>query len=157
MIFWNDTAEAQEIFLYHLIARLDVTGVRPRDYPMGVIDTMAAMKGRPESMLIYAQTISAWALDCGDDVSARAWDERALELKEACSMGAQAITLAKSACLDVLVRDDLAAARKKLAQVDLDSLEPAWLQHRTQSGLFANRRTTPATRLPRSLALAIVL
>lgn len=133
LIFWNDTAEAQEIFLYHLMARLELTGVRPRDYPIGVIQAMAAMKGRPESMLIYAQTIGAWALDSGDAVSAQAWDARALELKEACSIGAQAITLAKSACLDVLLRDDLAAAKRKLAQVDLNSLAPVWLQHRTKA------------------------
>ncbi len=133
LIFWNDTAEAQEIFLYHLIARLELAGVRPRDYPMGVIHAMAAMKGRPESMLIYAQIISAWALDCGDTVTAEAWDARALELEQACSIGAQAITLAKSACIDVLLRHDLAAAKRKLTHVDLDSLAPGWLQHRTKA------------------------
>lgn len=132
-IFWNDTVEAQEVVLYHLVTRLETAGVKPCDYPLGLIHAMATMQGRPESMLVYAHMIVLWAVDLGDGATARAWDGRALELCLDCSVGVQQATLARSACLDVLLQNDLASAKKKLAQVEIDVLNPAWFQHRTKA------------------------
>ncbi len=132
-IVWADGAEARDIFLYHLIAHLEFRGVRPRDYPEGLIRAMAEMQGRPDAMLVYAQIIAVWAIDRGDLVTANAWDRQALQLRHECGEAAQQSTLARSACLDVLFRDDFASARQKLAAVDLDALSPAWLRHRTKA------------------------
>lgn len=132
-MFWNETPDAQEILLYHLLTQLELAGVRPRDYPTGLIHAMAAIEGRPESMLVYAHTIALWALDRGDIASAKAWDERALELSESYNTAGQQAILARSACFDVLFREDLSAARKKLAAIEIDALAPAWLRHRTEA------------------------
>ena len=129
-ILWKDSAEAREIFLYHLVTQLEISGVRPSDYPSGLIGAMAAMNGRPESMLVYAHVISTWALDRGDLATALAWDERALALGPDCRLAAAQATLARSACLDVIARDDFASARRKFAEVDLNALGPAWFRHR---------------------------
>lgn len=132
-IFWNNTPETDEILLYHLLTRLELAGVRPRDYPIGLIHAMAAMKGRPESMLVYAQTIVLWALDRGDIANATAWDEWALKLSEMCNETLREAAIARSACLDVLCRDDYKAAQEKLSKIDCEALAPAWLKHRTKA------------------------
>jgi hypothetical protein len=133
LTFWKDGREAREVFLYHLLAQQEIAGVRPRDYPAGLIHAMSSTQGRPDSMLLYAHTIALWALDRGDIESAKAWDERALELSTAGNPVAHQATLARSACLDVLFRDDIEAARRKLADVELEELAPAWLRHRTKA------------------------
>ena len=135
-VFWSDSSEASEIFLYHLLARLELEGTRPRDYPLGLIRAMAAMRGRTDAMLLYANAISLWALDSGDVVNADAWDLRAVQLSSESSETAQQSTLAKSACLDVLLRRDLTAAEAKLKAVDLDALSPGWLRHRAKAVLY---------------------
>jgi Zn-dependent protease len=132
-IFWKDGWDAQEVFLYHLITLREIAGVRPREYPMGLIHAMACAQGRPDSMLVYALTITSWALDCGDIETAKAWDQRALELSTASNKMVQEATLARSACLDVLFRDDLDAAKRKLSGVDLEALAPACFRHRTKA------------------------
>lgn len=136
LVFWADSSEASEIFLYHLLARLELEGVRPRDYPLGLIRAMAAIRGRSDAMLLYANAISAWAFDSGDLVNADAWDLRALQLSSECSETAQQSTVAKSACLDVLLRRDFVAAETKLKAVDLDALSPGWLRHRAKAAFY---------------------
>jgi tetratricopeptide (TPR) repeat protein len=136
--FWEDGVDAHEVFLYHLITMQEISGLRPRDYSAGLIHAMACTNGRREVMLVFAHKIAEWALDRGDFETAKAWDERALELSAGTTETAQDATLARSACLDVLLRDDFAAARTKLAGVDLEALAPDWLRHRTNAvHLFA--------------------
>jgi hypothetical protein len=132
-IFWKDGQEAQEVFLYHLMTMQEIAALRPRDYSAGLIHAMACIQGRRESMLVFAHTIALWALDRGDIETAKAWDERALELSTAATEVAQQATLARSACVDVLFRDDFASARRKLARIEIEALAPAWFRHRTKA------------------------
>lgn len=142
-IFWNDASEAQEVFLHHLIARLEIDGIRPRDYPAGLIHAMARMPARPEAMLVYAHTITAWAVDRSDLITAKAWDERALELSERCNLGTQQATRARSACLDLLLGDDLASAKQKLSEVEFEALAPVWLEHQAKAVHSILERNVP--------------
>lgn len=130
LILWADSSEAREIFLHHLVTRLELNGVRPRDYPLALIRVMAGMQSRPNAMLVYSHLVVLWALDRGDSATALAWDERALELAKHSGAASQEATLARSVCLDVLLRNDLLAAKRKLTGCDLDSLLPAWVRHR---------------------------
>jgi hypothetical protein len=82
--------------------------------------------------LLYANTIALWAIDRGDMQTADAWDRRAVELSACCEARARNLTLAKSACFDVLFRQDQAAARRKFAGVDFTALTPDWFRHRAQ-------------------------
>jgi hypothetical protein len=129
---WRNTPEAQEILLYHLITQMQMTGLRPREYPERVIREIAAAHGRPEARLLYANTIVLWAIDRGDLATADAWDRRALELSESCELRLENLTLAKSACFDVLFRKDLTAGKSKFADVEFATLTPDWFRHRAQ-------------------------
>ncbi len=142
-IFWKDTQEAQQILLYHLVTRLELQGVRPRDYPGYLIRAMAATKGRPDSMLVYAHVIVLWALDRGDMTNADVWDQRAMQLSASCSVTAQQATLARSACLDVLIRNDYYAAREKFAKVHFDQLGPSWFMHRARAAYHLAEGNVP--------------
>ena len=144
-IFWKNGVEAQEVFLYHLMTMQEIAGLRPRSYSAGLIHAMASIQGRRESMLVFAHTISQWALDRGDFETAKAWDERALELSTSATETAREATLARSAYLDVLLREDLAAARRKLAGVDVEALAPAWFHHRTNAVRLFIEGDTPET------------
>ncbi|MBV9611693.1 MAG: M50 family metallopeptidase [Acidobacteriaceae bacterium] len=135
-ILWEDSAEAREIFLYHLVTQVELAGLRPREYPFGLIRAMAAMDGRVDSMLVFAHVIASWALDRGDVASAHAWDARALELSRDCSLTAMQASFARSACLDVISRNDFPAARRKFAEVELDSLSPSWFRHRAMAAYW---------------------
>lgn len=129
----HNTAEAQQILLYHLVTQLQIAGLRPRDYPKHMIDKLAQASGRPEMCLVYANAIAAWALDCGDAATADAWDKRAVDLADFCDMKLQNATSAASAFLDVVLRNNLAAAAGKLQDVQLEILSPAWFRHRTKA------------------------
>ena len=133
LLLSKDTPEAEEILLYHAVTRLEIDGVRPRDYPLPLIHAMANTRSRPEVMLVYAHAIASWALDRSDLANADAWDQRALELSSKSNEAAQQVTFAKSACLDIVIRDDRHAAAGKLAQLEVDSLLPEWLMHRTRA------------------------
>lgn len=130
---WRNTPEAQEILLYHLITQMQIAGLRPRDYPEHIIHQIAAAQGRPEARLLYANTIVLWAIDGGDVATADAWDRRALELSECCELRLQNLTLAKSACFDVLFRKDLMAGKRKFEEVEFGTVTPDWFRHRAQA------------------------
>jgi len=130
---FHNTAEAQEILLYHLVTQLTVAGMRPRDYPERLIRKMAAARSRPDMSLIYAHTIIMWAIDHGDLRTAEAWEQRAMELCDRCDLRLQNLTLARSAFFDVLFRDNLVAAACKFVQVNLDILSPRYLMHRVKA------------------------
>jgi hypothetical protein len=130
---FHNTAEAQEILLYHLVTQLGVAGIRPRDYPERLIRKLAVGRSRPDMSLIWAHTIIMWAIDRGDIKTADAWEQRAMELCEKCDLRLQNLTLARSAFFDVLFRDNLIAAKTKFAEVNLDVLSPRYLMHRAKA------------------------
>ena len=130
---FRNTVEAQEILLYHLVTQLGVAGMRPRDYPERLIRKLAVGRSRPDMSLIYAHTVIIWATDRGDIHTADAWDQRAMELCERCDVRLQNLTIARSAFFDVLFRDNLAAARSKFADVNLEVLSPHYLMHRVKA------------------------
>jgi hypothetical protein len=130
---FRNTVEAQGILLYHLVTQLGVAGMRPRDYPERLIRKLAVGRSRPDMSLIYAHTITMWAIDRGDIQTADAWEQRALEVCERCDLRLQNLTLARSAFFDVLFRHNLVAARCKFTDVDLEVLSPRYLMHRAKA------------------------
>lgn len=125
--------EAEEILVYHLLTQLQIAGVRPRDYPDAVMRRLATARGKPEMCVAYASAIASWAVDRGDPTTADAWDKRAVDITDFCDFKLQHATLAASACWDIVVRDDLRAARAKFLDVELDMLAPQWFQHRAKA------------------------
>jgi Peptidase family M50 len=128
--FLRDTAEANEILLYHLIGQFQIAGVRPRDYPKQLIHKLAQAQGRPEMCVSHANTIVLWALDRGDIKTADAWERRAMDLAEFCDWKQQNNMFAGSASFDLIVREDAISAKNKLAEVQIDTLSPRWYRHR---------------------------
>jgi hypothetical protein len=129
----HNTIEAQEILLYHLVTQLGVAGMRPREYPERLIRKLAAAGRRPDMSLIYAHTIVMWAIDHGDMQTAEAWEQRALDLSDICDLRLQNLALARSAFFDVLFRNNLAAAKCKFAEVNLEILSPGYFMHRAKA------------------------
>ena len=141
----RNTPEAQQILLYHLVTQLQIAGVRPRDYPQRVIFKLAQASGRAEMCVVYANAIALWAFDRGDLASADAWDKRAMDLSEFCNLKLQNSTAAASACLDVILRGDLRAAANKFADVQLETLSPRWLRHRSKAVYWLTAGNIPET------------
>ncbi len=56
-----------------------------------------------------------------------------MELSRLCDARLRNVALARSACFDVLFRDDLAAARTKFDDVRFDTLTPACFMHRANA------------------------
>jgi hypothetical protein len=129
----QNTPEAEEILVYHLLTQLQIAGVRPREYQEAIMRRLATARGKPEMCAAYAAAIACWALDRGDLETADAWDKRAVDLSDFCDLKLQNGTLAASACWDVVVRDDLRGARAKFTDVELEMLAPKWFQHRAKA------------------------
>ena len=127
------TAEAEEILVYHLWSQVQIAGIRPRDYPEPIVRRLAAARATPEMSVGYAAAIAAWALDHGDLAAADAWDKRAVDISDFCNFQVQNATLAASACWDILVREDLRAARAKFGDVELEILRPEFFEHRCKA------------------------
>jgi hypothetical protein len=83
--------------------------------------------------LLCADTITQWAIDSGKIATADAWDHRAMDLRCLCSAPQQQTAIAKSACFDVLFRNDVQAAKRKFADLDVRTISPPWLRHRTNA------------------------
>jgi hypothetical protein len=135
-LFWallHDTAEAENILLYHVVTQLRVTGFRPCYYHQPVIQKIAMVQGRPDMCALFARTISLWALDRGDLQSADAWDTRAVELGAMCDIRIQHHALADSACLDLLIRNDVKSAKNKCSEIDFALLSPEPFMHRARA------------------------
>ncbi|MDQ2776777.1 MAG: M50 family metallopeptidase [Acidobacteriota bacterium] len=124
---------AEEILLYHAVMQVRIEGFRPRYYPEEIIRAIAVSRSRPEMRLLFAQTISEWAIDRGDLESAHAWNHRAAELSAHCPSLFRNQGLAESACLDIVLRGDRLGAGAKLADVDFNTLYPPWFVHRTKA------------------------
>ena len=127
------TPSAENILLYHAVMEARIEGFRPRYYPEELIRGIAAANCGPDMRLLFAQTISAWALDRGDLETAHAWNRRAVELSADCAMRLRNHALAESACLDIALREDRSSAETKLAEVNFDILSPLWFLHRTRA------------------------
>ncbi len=130
LALWRDGRESNAIFLYHLVLQHQRTGLEPREFPLWLIELMASFGGRPEFMVLYAGMIASWAFDREDHASGDLWDNRALQLSARANAATQQACLANSACFDLVFRKDVAAAQRKLAQVNMDSLSSPSLQHR---------------------------
>lgn len=142
--FLQNTSEANEILLYHLVTQLQIAGVRPRDYPERVIRQLAKARGRPVMCFVYANAIALWAADRDDMLTLDAWEKRALDLSDFCPIKLQNAALAASACFDVIFRDDVRAARSKFAEVRLGMLSPPWLQYRIAAAHWIAAGNIPA-------------
>lgn len=141
----RNTAEAQHILLYHLVAQLEVEGLRPRDYPEPLIRNLAAARSRPDMCLVYAHAILLWAIDRGDFSTANAWEQRTRDLSSFCNRRLQNLTLASSACFDLIFRKDMELARSKFADVDFDLLSPPYLMHRMKAAFHLASGRIPET------------
>jgi hypothetical protein len=129
----RNAREAEEMQLYHQAVQLTFAGVRPRDYSESLLEQLANWRGRAETNVLIARTMVEWAADCGDLRLADAWDQQALEQSQHCERRLRNSALASSACFDVLFRQDPAAAHRKFAQVDFDSLFPPSFSYRVKA------------------------
>jgi Zn-dependent protease len=157
----RDGTAARELKLYHRLTQLRLAAIRPYDYPPALMSDAAQWKGRPEANVLIARTLSEWALDSEDPALAGVWDRRAVEQSESCDPRLHNSALAASGCVDVLFREDMAAARDKFQKVDFDALFPRYFAYRARAAcLLANGLTAqvPAQvilaqyALPRGLA-----
>jgi Zn-dependent protease len=128
-----DPSDSQNILLYHLLMQIRRQGFRPCFYPQDVIRELPHAQTTTEMTMIFAQTISDWAFDRGDLLSADAWDRRAVENGAMCDGRFYSHALAHSACLDLLLRNDHTAARSKCSDIDYETLQPEWLRHRARA------------------------
>ena len=143
LVLRHDSKEAREILRYHMLTRLELASVRPREYPEQLMRELAQTNGRPDLMLFSAHKIVLWALDRGQLATASAWDQRCLELSESCQPAARNLALAHSACMDVLVRDRSQDAHDKFAEVDWQTLSPTWLMHRARATYYLTEGNVP--------------
>lgn len=143
LVLTSDSKEALEILLYHQLTRLELAGTRPKDYPESLMRELSQQQGRPDLMLFSAHKIVLWALDRGQTATADLWDRRCLELSESCQPASRNLALAHSACLDMLVRRCPHDARAKFADVDWQTLSPAWLMHRARAAYYLAMSAVP--------------
>jgi hypothetical protein len=128
---FSRTKEAHCILLYQLLIQMKREGFRPCYYRQDFIRELPDAQCRPEMATVFAQAISDWAYDRGDFLSADAWDRRAVEVAVLCDEAYYSAAIARSACLDLMMRHDQGAAAAKCQDVQFDTLEPEWLRHRT--------------------------
>jgi hypothetical protein len=136
--------EAHEIYSYHLLMRLKISGIRPCDYPDDLIRSLAVPWTRPDMSLLCADAIIQWAIDRGNVETADAWDRHSMELSAHCNHRLQNLALAKSACYDILLRADFETAKRKFAKVDFESIVPSCLQYRVRAAYHATEGNIPA-------------
>jgi hypothetical protein len=122
----------EEMELKVLLKQHVLAGTRPQDYPHELLLRLARWQGRPETQLAFAQAVTQWALDCENSELADLWDSHTLALAQQCSPRVRNTALAWSACVDILIREDLEASREKFAQVNFSALFPPCLEHRSR-------------------------
>jgi hypothetical protein len=134
LLLCGRTGDTEEILLYHLVTQLQIAGVRPCDYPAELMAHLSSAKSRPSAMAFYALPVVNWALDRQDNALADLYDARALEAVWRSKKGPLANTaFARSAFLDVLVRNDFSEALEKFSRVDFEKAGPEWLVHRLRA------------------------
>jgi MFS family permease len=125
--------DAVQIDLYNRITRLKIAGIRPKEYPESLIRMLAAQQGRPDTALLFAETIVEWAVDTGRLATADAWDRHAFGLSQLCTATLAGSAAMRSACFDVLFRDDITAAQAKFERTDSNAISMPWLRYRTEA------------------------
>lgn len=126
----GNSSEAHNILLYQLVMQMNRQGFRPCFYRQDVIRELPRAIARPEMAAWFAQVISDWAFDRGDLYSADAWDKRAVDLASEGEPPSLSQALAHSACLDLILRNDVKASRAKAVDIFVPSLQPEWIRHR---------------------------
>jgi hypothetical protein len=141
----QNSSEAEQMKLYHLVTRLQIAGVRPSAYPRELIARLACAQGNPDLMLFNALTIYLWALDSEDLITADAWDRHANALLEENVLRLSTTVLCESACFDLLHRNHPQSAAQKIKATTPATLSP-WLRYRAEAALqiaegsYANAR-----------------
>lgn len=127
--------EAQQIRLYHATTRLQAAGIRPREYPLALLNKLANTKGNPDLTLFNAHTLFLWALDRQDLAVADRWDKYTAELMDERSLRLSDTVLIESGCFDLLHRESPLNAVHKLSSANLKKVAP-WLRPRAKAALF---------------------
>lgn len=130
---WRNHPQSNEIFLYHLALQQQMTGVRPRNYPVGLMELLASAEGRPDFMAFFATTIASWAFDNGDEAAGNAWDERSIAFCDGCGSVSRTLSLVNSACFDIIYRRNPAAAKGKIDNLDVRKIVSPHLQGRARA------------------------
>ena len=137
LALWRNAADAQDIFRCHQAIELSLRRRRPEDFPQPLLQELANFsEGRPYTHLIVARRMIEWAVDCGHFQLARDWDQAALAASACCGSHLANQALAESACLDVLLREDVRAASRKFAKVQFAELFPPSLAERARAAYF---------------------
>ncbi len=140
---WRADPQADEIFLYHLVLQQQRMGVRPRNYPVSLVQLLAQFEGRPDFMAFFATTIASWAFDRGDADTASHWDRQALTLCSRCGFHSRSLATINSACFDMIYRQDLITARAKLDKLNLKEIVSPYLRYRAKAALHLAARRVP--------------
>jgi hypothetical protein len=133
LALWKNAGDAQDIFMCQQAIELALRRTKPEDYPEPLLAELISFSGRPYTRLMVARRMVEWAVDSGKATLASDWDHASLLLGEFCGPHLANLTLAESACFDVLFRDDRSAAARKFADVDFASLFPPYLAERAHA------------------------
>jgi len=130
LALYQNGVDAIDMMVCHQAIELGLRGVRPQDYPEPLMLELAKFHGRPYTNLMVARRMVEWAVDCDDIKMADQWDQFALSASDQCSERLANVSLAESACFDVLFRNSMRSARRKFAETDFTSLFPPALAER---------------------------
>ena len=144
---WRRDPQADELLLYHLLLQQQRVGIRPRSYPVSLLQRLARFEGRPDFMAFFATAIASWAFDRNDAEVGNSWDQRALALHSHCGSHSRTLVTVNSACFDMIYRGDLMTAQAKLDNLDVNKIVSPYLQHRAKAAV-----NLAARRMPEALA-----
>ena len=140
---WRADPQADEIFLYHLVLQQQRVGMRPRNYPVSLIQLLAHFEGRPDFMAFFATTIASWAFDGEDADTASNWDRQALTLCSRRGSHSRSLVTINSACFDIIYRQNLMTARAKLGDLNLNEIVSPYQRYRAKAALHLAARRVP--------------
>lgn len=126
-------AQARSVLLYQVLTHVRLEGARPRDYPEWIIRRAAVAEGRLALQAAFAQSVADWALDRGDWPTAEAWSKRLSAVVDECKPRLCYTALAHGACLDLVLRNDMAAAQRKIERTPVGLLAPRSFRFRSQA------------------------
>lgn len=155
-------ADARCLLLYQVLTQMRIEGRRPRHYPEWIMRRLAIAGARRPMLAAFAHAIADWALDRGDLQTAAAWNEQLAVAAKDCDPKLCYSALAHSACLDLVLHQDVTRAAAKLSRVPFGLLSPRWLRYRSlavrdlaagnvaaaAAKLAAAERRWPRPRLP---------
>ncbi len=138
-------ADARCVLLYHVLMQMRIEGRRPRHYPEWVVRRMAVAEPRPAMRAAFAHAIADWALDRGELATAIAWNGHLAEVAAGCDPKQCYSALAHSACLDVVLKNDIFTAATKLERVPIRLVSPKWFHFRSRAVKDLTRRNLDGT------------